>query len=199
MNPKWRMKAMVMPPAGEVWEGGPLIVNFGRGRLDPMAMTHAQKADALCFVGGDEVEYWIAGETAKVDVEEVRMTRIPDKDWAAFRSRFINMGTTVPALAFIKLLVEAGVPLCNDKVSQILTDDSNHWRAAVADMVYERDMRKFEAIVLVHKDKDKKGEPVVVPRWIPHQHMKKSWFAFTNLDDAMSVKFSFPKSTLIEL
>lgn len=156
---------------------------------------------AVCYTAADGTDYWVTNESNAAEVtrhQAITPTVIADKDWSTFRQRFMNYSRSAPSLSLIKLLAAAGVPFCGEKVRQLILDDCNHWRAALADMVYERDMSAYQALVLIHREKGDKAA-VEVPRWIPHLHLKKTWFAFTNIDDAMSVKFSFPKSTLIEL
>jgi hypothetical protein len=179
-----------------------------RAAADWKTVAAGEEPNGVCYIGPDGTNhcvfpYSVLAEFITPDKlpQPNTITAVPDEQWEKFAGRFREVSARPPWLSLISLLVEHHVPICGEKMGKIVTkqDGDPHWASTLADMVYAHDMKKFGALVLVHRSREQKNEQVVLPAWIPHTHLKKTWFGFENIDAAMSVKFSFPQCTMIEL
>lgn len=181
------------------------FVTIGKKHSSRVREMNALKSLAFGYTTPKGEVHWVTGPAngavaegrlAGAHLHSITVTET-DRVFAKLLSYFIDaMSATKSPLEFLLGMQKAGVPLMREKTFEILA--SNHqYRSTIADMVFHRDIDKYAAVVHVS---DRNKDRIDMPTWIGEvDHITMRWFGCYRVDEALTVKMSFDRVTIIEL
>lgn len=171
-----------------------------RSRLGNGQVPDLEQADAFKYSAVDGTEYWVAREGQSDAVRDfigaASLTLIDDAAWPKVRSRLSKAIYGTGGFSLLKLFFELGVPCVSEKAREFILS-GHHLRSTIADFIMTRDLSGVSALVLIHQED--RTALVEFPDWIEQRRLTKIWYAFKDIDSAMSAKLLFPSASLIEL